>query len=59
MDKQEKREVEQQMQPVNGLELTHVAGGVGPVFDESKVTGFQLPSWLLPVPSRVSITTIR
>lgn len=39
-----------QLRPVDGTELAEVSGGVGPVFDTSKVEGFQLPSWYLPKP---------
>lgn len=38
------------LQPVDGAELAGISGGVGPVFDTSKVEGFQLPSWYLPKP---------
>jgi hypothetical protein len=45
--------------PVDHAELAGITGGVGPVFDLSKVEGPSLPSWYLPVSPRMSITTIR
>lgn len=59
MENQENRESSSKMQPVENQELAQVTGGVGPNFDVSKVEGFKLPSWLLPVSPRLSITPIR
>jgi len=59
MDKQVNREALSKLEAVNNVELTNVTGGVGPVFDISKVEGPKLPSWYLPVSPKLSITTIR
>jgi hypothetical protein len=48
--------IQLEMQPVNDTELASIAGGVGPVFDVSKVEGPKLPSWYLPVNPRLAIT---
>jgi hypothetical protein len=48
-----------ELRPVDHTELAGISGGVGPVFDLSKVEGPSLPSWYLPVSPRLSITTIR
>jgi hypothetical protein len=58
MEAQEKRDNQLEMRPVDQTELAGITGGVGPVFDVSKVEGPKLPSWYLPVP-RLSVTTIR
>jgi hypothetical protein len=47
------------LRPVDGTEVAGITGGVGPVFDLSKVEGPSLPSWYLPVSPRISITAIR
>ncbi len=48
-----------ELRPVDDAELAGISGGVGPVFDTSKVEGPRLPSWYLPVSPRLSIPTIR
>lgn len=59
METQENRDNQLEMRPVDNTELADVTGGVGPVFDVSKVEGPKLPSWYLPVNPRMSITPIR
>ncbi len=45
-----------EFQPVDNSELTAIVGGVGPVFDTSKVEGYQHPSWYLPRPNLPGIS---
>jgi hypothetical protein len=50
---------EMRLLPVDHAMLVEISGGVGPVFDLSKVEGFKLPSWCLPLSPRMSSLTIR
>ena len=59
METQEKRDNQLELRPVDDTEQACITGGVGPVFDVSKVEGPKLPSWYLPLNPRLSITTIR
>jgi hypothetical protein len=56
MEAHEKRENHLELRPVDDTELASITGGVGPVFDVTKVEGPKLPSWYLPVNPRVAIT---
>ena len=59
MKSQENRDMQMKLEVVEQAELANVAGGVGPTFDVSKVEGFKLPSWYLPLSPKLSITTLR
>ena len=59
MGAQENRDNQLELRSVDNAELAGITGGVGPVFDVSKVEGPKLPSWCLPVNPRLSIATIR
>jgi len=59
MEAHEKRDAQLEMRPVDHTELAGITGGVGPVFDVSKVEGPKLPSWYLPLDPRLSIMPIR
>jgi hypothetical protein len=56
MENHEKRDNHLELRPVESTELASIAGGVGPVFDVTKVEGPKLPSWCLPLNPRVAIT---
>jgi hypothetical protein len=56
METHETRDKQFEMKPVDSAELARIEGGVGPVFDVSKVEGPKLPSWYLPLNPRMAIT---
>jgi len=56
MEAQAMRDNQLEMPPVDDTELASITGGVGPVFDVSKVEGPKLPSWYLPVSPKLAIT---